>query len=90
MCTLYIRVGHYSIVIPTAFTPQTFTYVIDSHMKTADRSSYSANSPRIVCIMSRRGNCHDNAVAGSFFQLLKHERIKRKIHLTRDAARSDV
>ncbi len=28
--------------------------------------------------MSRRGNCHDNAVAESFFQLLKRERIKRK------------
>lgn len=28
--------------------------------------------------MSRRGNCHDNAVAESFFQLLKRERIWRK------------
>jgi len=26
--------------------------------------------------MSRRGNCHGNAVAESFFQLLKQERIK--------------
>ena len=40
--------------------------------------------------MSRRGNCHDNAVAESFFQLLKRERIKRKIYTTRDEARSDV
>ena len=40
--------------------------------------------------MSRRGNCHDNAVAESFFQLLKRERIKRKIYATRDAARSDI
>ena len=44
----------------------------------------------IVCSMSRRGNCHDNAVAESFFQLLKRERIRRKIYMTRDAARSDV
>ena len=44
----------------------------------------------IICSMSRRGNCHDNAVAESFFQLLKRERIKRKIYLTRDACRSDV
>ena len=28
--------------------------------------------------MSRRGNCHDNAVAESFFSLLKTERIKKK------------
>jgi len=40
--------------------------------------------------MSRRGNCHDNAVAESFFQLLKRERIKRHIYPTRDNARSDV
>lgn len=40
--------------------------------------------------MSRRGNCHDNAVAESFFQLLKRERIKRKRYTTRDAARSDI
>ncbi len=40
--------------------------------------------------MSRRGNCHDNAVAESFFQLLKRERIKRKIYTTREEARQDV
>lgn len=40
--------------------------------------------------MSRRGNCHDNAVAESFFQLLKRERVKRKIYSSRDEARSDI
>lgn len=40
--------------------------------------------------MSRRGNCHDNAVAESFFQLLKRERIRRKIYPTREAARMDI
>jgi len=40
--------------------------------------------------MSRRGNCHDNAVAESFFQLLKRERIRQKIYSTRDEARSDI
>ena len=40
--------------------------------------------------MSRRGGCHDNAVAESFFQLLKRERIKRQLYSTRDGARSDV
>lgn len=44
----------------------------------------------IVCSMSRRGNCHDNAVAESFFQLLKRERVKRKIYLTRAEGTSDV
>jgi len=40
--------------------------------------------------MSRRGNCHDNAVAESFFQLLKRERIRRRTYPTRDDARRDV
>jgi transposase InsO family protein len=44
----------------------------------------------LVGSMSRRGNCHDNAVAESFFQLLKRERIKREIYSTREAARLDV
>lgn len=44
----------------------------------------------IECSMSRRGNCHDNAVAESFFQLLKRERVRRKIYSTRSQARSDV
>jgi putative transposase len=32
----------------------------------------------------------DNAVAESFFQLLKRERIRRRTYLTRDAARQDI
>lgn len=40
--------------------------------------------------MSRRGNCHDNAVAESFFQLLKRERIKKRIYTTRQDARADI
>ncbi|MCZ8221458.1 MAG: IS3 family transposase [Acidovorax sp.] len=44
----------------------------------------------LVSSMSRRGNCHDNAVAESFFQLLKRERIRRRIYTTRDDARADI
>ncbi len=44
----------------------------------------------LICSMSRRGNCHDNAVAESFFQLLKRERIKRRIYSSREEARADV
>lgn len=45
---------------------------------------------RMVASMSRRGNCHDNAVAESFFSVLKKERVKRRIYPNREAARSDV
>lgn len=40
--------------------------------------------------MSRRGNCHDNAVAESFFQLLKRQRIKKTIYVTQEEARSNI
>lgn len=45
---------------------------------------------RLIPSMSRRGNCHDNAVAESFFSNLKKERIKRKIYSTREEAKSDI
>ncbi|MGP1693406.1 MAG: IS3 family transposase [Giesbergeria sp.] len=44
----------------------------------------------LVSSMSRRGNCHDNAVAESFFQLLKRERVRRQIYPSRDDAKADV
>lgn len=44
----------------------------------------------LICSMCRRGNCHDNAVAESFFQLPKRERIRRQIYPTRQGARADV
>ena len=40
--------------------------------------------------MSRRGNCHDNAVAESFFSSLKRERIRRRTYKTREDARQHV
>ncbi len=40
--------------------------------------------------VSRRGNCHDNALVESFFNLLKRERIRRKTYKTRADARQDV
>lgn len=40
--------------------------------------------------MSRRGNCHDNALAESFLQLLKRDRIRRRIYATSDEARQDI
>lgn len=40
--------------------------------------------------MIRRGSCHDNAVAESFFSAVKKKRIKRRIYPTRAKARSDA
>jgi hypothetical protein len=48
------------------------------------------NAHNLEHSMSRRGNCHDNAVAESFFNLLKRERIRRRTYKTRVEARQDV
>jgi putative transposase len=44
----------------------------------------------LVPSTSRRGNCWDNTVVESFFNLLKRERIRRKKYKTREEARRDV
>lgn len=44
----------------------------------------------IVCSMSRRGDCWDNAAMESFFSTLKIERTHRKAYRTRDEAKADV
>lgn len=40
--------------------------------------------------MSRRGNCHDNAVAESFFATLKKRVTRKKIYSTRDEAKTEI
>ena len=44
----------------------------------------------IACSMSGAGNCYDNAVAESFFALLKRERVHRCHYQTRAQARTDM
>ena len=44
----------------------------------------------IECSMSSTGNCYDNAVAESFFGLLKRERVNRSRYRTREEARADI
>ena len=44
----------------------------------------------MVCSMSRKGNCWDNAPAESFFNSLKNERVHNTRYHTRDEARADL
>jgi transposase InsO family protein len=44
----------------------------------------------MICSMSRKGDCFDNAVVESFFHSLKTEWISDTIYRTRDDARNDV
>ena len=48
------------------------------------------NAHNLEHSMSRCGNCHDNAVAESFFNLLKRERVRRRTYKTRNEARQVV
>lgn len=44
----------------------------------------------LVPSMSRRGNCHDNAVAESFFATFKKRVTRKKIYSTRDEAKAEI
>lgn len=44
----------------------------------------------IICSMSRKGDCWDNAAMEAFFSTLKLERTNRTRYRTRDEARADV
>jgi len=44
----------------------------------------------IVCSMSRRGDCWDNAVVESFFATLKKEEVHRENYLTREQAKASL
>jgi transposase InsO family protein len=44
----------------------------------------------LTCSMSRKGNCWDNAVAESFFHLLKTEWVNHYRYLTRSEATSSI
>lgn len=60
-------------------------------------SQYTAQSYRrylqdnkMICSMSRKGECHDNAVAESFFHTLKTELVYGKKYATRAEAKQDI
>lgn len=44
----------------------------------------------MICSMSRKGDCWDNAVVESFFHTLKTEHTNGVLYRTRDETRSDV
>ncbi len=48
------------------------------------------NENGLICSMSRRGNCYDNAVMESFFHSLKVEQVHHDDYRTRDEARSVI
>jgi putative transposase len=58
-------------------------YASDAYQKVL-----SAN--QLVCSMSRRGNCYDNAVSESFFGTFKTEWAYHEQYQTRDQARASV
>jgi len=44
----------------------------------------------MLCSMSRKGNCWDNAVVERFFRSLKTERTNHRLYRTREEAKQDV
>jgi len=48
------------------------------------------NDNKVVCSMSRKGNCWDNACVESFFGNLKAEWVKEKIYETFEDGKKDI
>ena len=44
----------------------------------------------MICSMSRKGDCWDNAVSESFFKTLKAERVNDQDYWTREEAKTDI
>ena len=69
----------------------------DSLLHHSDRGSYASGDYQfalddlgVVCSMSRKGNCWDNAVAESFFATLKTECVHLRRFATRAEARETI
>jgi transposase InsO family protein len=45
---------------------------------------------KVLCSMSRKGDCWDNACSECFFSKLKGEHIQDQVYATRDEARREV
>jgi putative transposase len=56
----------------------------------SDMFRSALNKHNITASMSRRGNCHDNAVTERFFRSLKSERVNYRQYKTRDEAMKDI
>jgi putative transposase len=57
---------------------------------TSDEYQAFLAAHHITCSMSAVGSCADNAVAESFFGVLKRERVNRRQYRTRAEARADL
>uniref|UniRef100_UPI0025EA48F9 IS3 family transposase n=1 Tax=uncultured Paraglaciecola sp. TaxID=1765024 RepID=UPI0025EA48F9 len=44
----------------------------------------------MLCNMSRKGECHDNAIAESFFSSLKTERVDDEDYFTRSEVKKSI
>ncbi len=57
---------------------------------TAETYRNKLKSHELICSMSRKGECHDNAVMESFFHTLKDELVYEKRYKTKDEARQSI
>jgi len=57
---------------------------------TAEVYREKLNQHKMICSMSRKGECHDNAVAESFFHTLKEELVHDENYATRQEARQSI
>lgn len=57
---------------------------------TAEAYRNKLKSHGMICSMSRKGECHDNAVMESFFHTLKDELVRERQYTTKTDARQSI
>ena len=75
--------------------PDTFIFTPIHHTDRGAQYSALAYQRQLTTLgltpsMSRKGNCYDNAVAESFFSILKNELVHHQRYRTRDDASREI
>jgi len=81
----------------TVHTLKSYRKLIESLITEHRGSQYASDDYQkvlkehgIICSMSRKGNCYDNAVMENFFHLLKTERVHHYRYQTRQQAKTSI
>ncbi|SFD76159.1 IS3 family transposase [Pseudoalteromonas denitrificans] len=88
----YLAISDKSFINGCLSTPTKSEVMVHSDHSQYGSADYLAfmKEHNLVPSISRRGNCHDNAVAESFFTTIKKRIVKKKIYTTRNDAKAEI
>lgn len=87
----YLALGALSMAVGRRSPGPGLIHHSDRGIQYASKDYQAALSQhKMLCSMSRKGDCWDNAVAESFFSTLKTERVHHRLYRNREEARRDI